>query len=1021
MTLTEIQSLVGSLKAAGMDATVIKNTLANMLDASGTKWEDTVDVPSYGPDGATVTGTTPTKIADVFNDLLPSESGTDPNEDWEKAKAEAAPKIKSKEAQDKLEAERAAAIPDNEAQAAEERSRINENSPITAGTAQSGLSALYYKLPDGMSRAEKMGLIKQLKTNVNLLANYKNDQAHIVPALQVIGRLAECKNDGMKFKEAMNKLVNRDKNIRGIFEGLSSEDRKTLIDNLHKTYMSEPFSKANREMAAITSTMRREYNSAANALEKFKEAMSDDSVGLQENKSVDPKRIAQNGGTTFDKAVATGTERGARTRNLLNNMQFLKDNPDAYNAIVEAASKGKMTIDDWNKYIADHPEAEFWINSNPNTVSQNMLLLSRKDKDNPDWQEVPLIQSDDVRDFFKFIADNNLKNKVHVEHTNLNSKASDATDDASRNNKWLGRYDQALTTGDTRYVFQDPSINKITDRDENGFVTETDRDKKDKSGFKWSDSYFKHVANMFNNSSPEQLMDFFSDRVADGSPISLQQAELKNNLGEDSLTKANSLAKDIINLMYGLRGVDPNTDNGINIDKGLIDPSMAQSLSNKIGKLKELNPDMSIADIMKSGDFGDIFGRVHPSFKDKQVPIVNAWLKFNKYKKALENGNTATSLFRDFINENIPALQTVIDTGDFGDTGLTGIEQAKDLLNKLNSARDVFSTKKERDALVDKQVGGKSLDDLKSLADEDPEAFAEAEQKYSDTMDELIAAKNSGADFDVLNMLRADMEKARATVDYLKNTKIDLEAEAKRTGRSYNDIKHDYLHPDWDETDFDTQLAKRLAELEVNDNARMLLGDKDKNGYMLDLLDKFAGLSPKFASAADDIRNLKKPLTLSQLLKDKSGKTAMLELGLTPDEYSALASSEEAFKTDQSDKRRSTTFVGAKSSAGAGHADELSEQEKDELKAVGHTMSQAKSKPENNPGNAAVAKMQADLHDADMTGDTAAKEAIYNRIEKDNAASAHPYTKHEEAEDRYNKATENIADIIDALKDVKWR
>jgi hypothetical protein len=147
----------------------------------------------------------------------------------------------------------------------------------------------------------------------------------------------------------------------------------------------------------------------------------------------------------------------------------------------------------------------------------------------------------------------------------------------------------------------------------------------------------------------------------------------------------------------------------------------------------------------------------------------------------------------------------------------------------------------------------------------------------------------------------------------------------------------------------------------------------------------------------------------------------MLELGLTPDEYSALASSEEAFKTDQSDKRRSTTFVGAKSSAGAGHADELSEQEKDELKAVGHTMSQAKSKPENNPGNAAVAKMQADLHDADMTGDTAAKEAIYDRIEKDNAASAHPYTKHEEAEDRYSKATENIADIIDALKDVKWR
>lgn len=897
------------------------------------------------------------------------------------------------------------------------------DSPITTGMANNfDVRALYQKLPGEMSRAEKMGLIKQLKTNVNLLSGFHNDSEHITAALGVIGKLAELKNKGMSFKEALNQVVNRDKTIRNIVSELSPEDRKTMIDKLHETYKSEPFSKANREMAALTQSMRRSTTSAANAMEKFTEAVKNDDVGLQENKSADPKRVATNGGTAFAKAMATGNERGARTRNLLNNMDVWEKDPDAAKAILEAASKGKMTIDDWSKYFTEHPEAEFWINSNPGTVNSNTLLLSRKDKDTPDWEEVPLTQSEDVRDFFKFIADNNLSDKVHVEHTNLNSKASDATDDTNRNKKWLDRYKQALTTGDTRYVFQDPSINKLVDRDENGFVTETNRDK-NTSGLngKWSDSYFKHVANMFNNSSPDQLMDFLLDKMSDGNPIIAEQNALKDGLGADSLNKANSLAKDIIGLMYGLRGVDPTTDTGINIDKGLINKSVAQSLANKIGQLRKENPNIgSIAEILKSGNIGDILGRIHPKFNDKRMDIVNAWMKYNKYKKALDEGTSSSELFRDFLDKNIPALQNVIDTGDFGTTGLSDMNQVKDLLDQLNNARDVFSSNKEKEAKVNAQLD-RSLDKLESLADIDPDAFNEAQQKYSDAMDELLAAKDSNADFDVLNMLRAEMEKARSTVEYLKNTKVDIDAEAKRQGKPYADVLNDYLHPDWDETDFDTQLAKRLAEHEINDNIRMMLGDKDKNGYMLSLLDKFAGLSPEYAEAADSIRNLKKPMTLSQLLKDKTGKTAMYELGLTPEEFSALASSEEAFKTDASDKRRNTSFVGAKSSAGAGHADELSEQEKSELKSVGHTMSQAKSKPENGPGDAAVAQMQADLHDAEMTGDAEAKQAIADRVIKDNANSAHPYTKHEEAQKRLDDASADLSDVIDILKDLKWR
>ena len=92
----ELQALVGSLKASNMDPALIKNVVANVLDAKGLQWDKTVD---------TVDGET-SKISDIVNGLLQSDNSESPSEDWDQAKAEGEPKLKSEEAQAKLENER---------------------------------------------------------------------------------------------------------------------------------------------------------------------------------------------------------------------------------------------------------------------------------------------------------------------------------------------------------------------------------------------------------------------------------------------------------------------------------------------------------------------------------------------------------------------------------------------------------------------------------------------------------------------------------------------------------------------------------------------------------------------------------------------------------------------------------------------------------------------------------------------------------------------------------------------------
>lgn len=997
MTLTEIQSLVGSLKAAGMDTAVIKNTLANMLDASGTKWEDTVDVPNYGPDGITVAGTTPAKIIDVFNSLLPSENSTDPNEDWEKAKEEATPKIKSKEAEDKLHKERMEALPENQKRLEEEQSRINENSPITVGMANSILPTLF---KDAKAAKDK-GYIKQIRNLYNILAGEKKDNAY---ANKIISDLYDAKNSGKyeKFDDYFlsdkNRLVDM---IKHFGQEAVRGDISKLMENI---WNKQEFGKTKRRMATLTSKERMTANRVANEMEKLKKASTDKEYANSEATaaSVQPKYLARRENLNdFDKLTAHGTNEDAALKAVLmdapNVLESNVKNNEDLRDILKEAQQADHSVDFWLDMFENTPGLRIVSPISDYTINHSLLPFIAYDDKHPEGIPFKLFKGVDVYNFVKAANMSQNTPKIKGVYTDVKTKTKDATDEVNKAKKYEDRFNEMILRGNPKYLFQDPKFDKIIDRDENGFVTEYDRDKKPaKAPRPHDDNYFKRLANIWQKLTPETAAEFYGENdPTDGTDLSMLYKSLRDSLGDKSADKARSLYRDIRDL--------GDLTEGTFFDKDTVNPGILRSLSHVIGKLRGDNTAVKLSDIPFDRDrFKDATGiEVHPKFGGNLVDLLGAALKINNYKRnALNNKPFDVAELRGDLDANIKAVQDAIEAKDFSKLGKDiDADAANEILSDLNLAREFMDTDQERKDRISKEINAPDtkhkLSDLKSLAEEAPEEYERALADYQDAELELEAAKKAKADFDVINMLRNKMQELRSKAEYLKNTKVDIQKRAEETGKPYQDVLKDYLSADWEEDD-DTFINRLSANYDLMDRLKEAAGGQNPNkenvkfNTIAEILDKLAGVSPTLADWRDRLSAYEgRPMAVSALLK--SQKSASDMLGLTPKQWAAWVNNKEAFDTDTSDKRRNTIYTDKpKSANGIAGADTLDRN--------------------------AFAKQ---LQDLDYTN-PAGKADLYNKIAKENEALGdNRYKKHEEAKQRLENASNELDSILKGLQNLK--
>ncbi len=997
MTLTEIQSLVGSLKAAGMDSAVIKNTLANMLDASGTKWEDTVDVPNFGQDGTTVVGTTPAKIIDIFNGLLPSEDSTDPSEDWEKAKEEAAPKIKSKEAEDKLHKERIESLPENQKRLEEEQSRINDNSPITVGMANSILPTLFADVKS----AKDKGYIKQIRNLYNILAGKEKNKTY---ADKVISDLYDAKNSG-KYKKFDDYFFSDKNKLLDMIKRFGQEavrgDLSNLMENI---WNKQEFGKTKRHMSTVTNKERTTANRVANEMENMADALKDPEHGQDKATaaSVQPKYLARRENLNdFDKLTAHGTNEDAALKSILmdapNVLESNVKNSDSLKALLKRAQQADYTVDFWLDMFDNTPGLHFYNSANPRTIDKSLLLLTAFDDEHPEGVPYPLFKGEDVYNFIKAVHQSQNVPEIKTVYTNLNTKANDATDETNLSKKYVDRFNEMWQRGNPRYVFQDPKFDKIIDRDENGFVTEYDRDKKPaKAPRPHDDNYFKRLANIWKKLTPETAAEFYGENEpTDGTDLSMLYKSLRDSLGDKSANKARSLYRDIRDL--------GDLTEGTFFDKDTVDPSILRSLSHVIGKLRGDNTAAKLSDIPFDRDrFKDATGiEVHPKFGGNLVDLLGAALKINNYKRnALNNKPFDVAELRGDLDANIKAVQDAINAKDFSKLGKDiDANAANEILGDLNLAREFMDTDQERKDRISKEINAPDtkhkLSDLKSLAEEAPEEYERALADYQDAELELEAAKKANADFDVINMLRNKAQELRSKEEYLKNTKVDIQKRAEETGKPYQEVLKDYLNTDWEEDD-DTFINRLSANYDLMDRLKEAAGGQNPNkenvkfNTVAEILDKLAGVSPTLANWRDRLTAYEgRPMAVSTLLK--SQKSAGDMLGLTPKQWAAWINNKEAFDTDTSDKRRNTIYTDKpKSASGIAGVDTVDRQ-----------------------------KFAKQLQDLDYTN-PAGKADLYNKVSAENEALGDKkYTKHEEAQQRLENASDELDSILKGLQNLK--
>lgn len=985
MKLAELESIITGLKAGGLSTEAIKRTLANILDTQGIKWEDKIDVPKFGDDGTTVVETVPMSIKDIVNSKVSDFKTVDPNENWEEAKTEAAPKIKSKEMTDKLEAERQAAVPENQKRSAEEQSRITEGykDEVHPDVSEGGKNALYADL----DKAKDAGFIKKVENNVNLLAGKGNDTDF---ANKVLAELLRSKNADKDFSHSLSQntlkeLVTRFPNTK-TKEGKTVNNIKPILDGLKETYDHETFGLLKAKLNMLHSKGNTAENRLAREVERVNEAENPD-IGSREAtaKSVKPGSVMRREGVTaFDKAFAGGTEADAAKKALAQDVnaydEAFSNDPELAKQVrqsVAEAMSAKHSVDDWFKYFDEHPDVRFHNQANARTINNTGLGLTAiyKDADGKEVMEKLPLFGDDVLNFrdaldqYKQRTGN--RPEVKTEFTNLNTKNTDATEDAPRIHKWVDRFDRFFNSasGDMNAfstVFGDSSISKNYTRDENGFVTEYDKDPKKASGSSLRNfDYFNQLAGIMKDpkNSVPNLVEL----------ITAQH-------GKDAATKAKNLYNDVTEL---------NSVFGPVLTGDNIDPSTLRSFAGKFNRLRRANPNMSLTDIFNKGDVSDVFGvKIHPKFtgNDKfgRLDLLKAALKLAKYKKDAAKEGIDFDALRSDLDDNIKAYKNSVTNNDFSSLP-EGVDAdiANEVLDTLGTVRSYIDTPAEREAkLRGMFTGTPDKDSLKSLKDEAPEEYEKAEADYKNAMNEYALAKEQNADFDVINMLRKDVEEKRSKVDYLKNTKVDILKRAEESGKPYEEVLNDYLHPDWDEDDMELNIQKMLAEYDLMDELKASAGGNIHNSNVkataiADALDKLSGVDPRFEKWRDKLNSWSRPVAVSQLM---SSPTTAGMIGVTPEEWSAYSTNKGFFDSDTEQKRRNTTLTGQRKSAkGIAGADTL-----------------------------ALNKFAQQLQDMDYTDDTAGKQRLYDELHAENDKLKDPYTRDKDIEARLANAIKGV-------------
>lgn len=846
---------------------------------------------------------------------------------------------------------------------------------INPDISEGGKDALYADL----DKAKDAGFIKQVDNNINRLAGKDNDTDF---ANKVINELVTSKNKGKGFTSSLST-----KTLQELAKRFSdTKEIKSVLDGLKETYDHDTFGLLKASLNTMHSKGNTAKNRLAREIERVNEA-NDESIGTREAtaRSVKPGSIMRREGVTaFDKAFAGGTEADAAKKALAQDVnaydEAFSGDPELAKAVrqsVTEAQAAKHSVDDWFKYFDEHPDVRFHNQANARTVNNTGLGLTAiyKDADGKEVMEkLPLFDKDvlNFRDaLYQYKQRTGNRPEVKTEFTNLNTKNTDATEDAPRIHKWVDRFDRFFNSAADDMnafstVFGDSSISKNYTRDENGFVTEYDKDPKKASG-----------SNLRNSDYFNQLAGIMKDpKNAVPNLVELITAQH----GKDAATKAKNLYNDITEL---------NSVFGPVLTGDNIDPSTLRSFAGKFNRLRRDNPNMSLTDIFNKGDVSDVFGiKIHPKFtgndKFSRLDLLKAALKLAKYKKDAAKEGIDFDALRSDLDDNIKAYQSSVDNNDYSNLP-EGVDEsmANEVLDTLGTVRSYIDTPAEREAkLRGMFVNTPDKDSLKSLADEAPEEYERAVADYKDAMNEYALAKEQNADFDVINMLRKDVEEKRSKADYLKNTKVDILKRAEESGKPYEEVLNDYLHPDWDEDDMELNIQKMLAEYDLMDELKASAGGNIHNSNVkataiADALDKLSGVDPRFEKWRDKLNNWSRPVAVSQLM---SSPTTAGMISVTPEEWSAYSTNKGFFDSDTEQKRRNTTLTGQRKSAkGIAGADTL-----------------------------ALNKFAQDLQLMDYTNDTAGKQRLYDELHAENDKLKDPYTRDKDIEARLANAIKGV-------------
>ena len=846
---------------------------------------------------------------------------------------------------------------------------------INPDISEGGKNALYADL----DKAKDAGFIKQVDNNINRLAGKDNDTEF---ANKVIQELVTSKNANKDFshslsQDTLKELATRFPNTK-TKEGKTVNNIKPILDGLKETYDHETFGLLKAKLNMLHSKGNTAENRLAREVERVKEAENPD-IGSREAaaRSVKPGSIAKREGVTaFDKAFAGGTEADAAKKALAQDVnaydEAFSNDPELAKQVrqsVTEAEKPTYSVDQWLKYFEEHPGVRFHNQANVRTVNNGVLNLTAINKDadgKESMKAMPLIKEADVTNFLQALQQLKVKPEIKTEFTNLNTKNTDTTEDSSRNQKYVERFNEMFKTGDKFGVYADPTLKKKITRDENGFVTEYDRDPKKASGSNLRNAdYFNQLAGIMRDpkNSVPNLVEL----------ITAQH-------GKDAATKAKNLYNDITEL---------NSVFGPVLTGDNIDPTTLRSFAGKFNRLRNDNPNMSLTDIFNKGDVSDVFGvKIHPKFtgndKFSRLDLLKTALKLAKYKKDAAKEGIDFDALRSDLDDNIKAYKNSVTNNDFSslpegvDAGI-----ANEVLDTLNTVRSYVDTPAEREAkLRGMFVNAPDKDSLKSLADEAPEEYEKAVADYKNAMNEYALAKENNADFDVINMLRKDVEEKRSKADYLKNTKVDILKRAEELGKPYQEVLNDYLNPDWDEDDMDLNIQKMLAEYDLMDELKASAGGNIHNSNVkataiANALDKLSGVDPRFEKWRDKLNNWSRPVAVSQLM---SSPTTAGMIGVTPAEWSAYSTNKGFFDSDTEQKRRNTTLTGQRKSAkGIAGADTL-----------------------------ALNKFAQQLQDMDYTDDTAGKQRLHDELHAENDKLKDPYTRDKDIEARLANAIKGV-------------